>query len=423
MKKKSVIFIIFIISISSLFFLEKIRDSAKTLLPSNLKVVVKELFFGKEFIEEVNYFKVSNLNQKIIPNSEFQKLNFEKFEISSLDVLEQTHYNKIQKKQSNNKTFYIEIVNQDLFLATVKGKFVLFENANLKNKIFIKNNLEEFKASYLMDVAYIKNEIFVSFRHEPENSKCSYFHVVKGNFNKEYIKFESFFNPNLCKINNYGGRIAAGIKDGEEGVYITTGATGNEERHLAQDDKSYLGKIIFINSKSKNLEIISKGHRNPQGLLVDSNIILSTEHGPYGGDEINLIEAGNNYGWPISSYGESYKYFEDNHNKTNYAYKKDHLKNGFIEPIFSFVPSIGISELIKIPNSFSKYWKDNFFISSLNGVSLYRIEFDKNFSKVKYLEKIILLERIRDIKYLESKKIFVLALESTGAIGFLSVKN
>ena len=148
---------------------------------------------------------------------------------------------------------------------------------------------------------------------------------------------------------------------------------------------------------------------------------MSTEHGPYGGDEINKIEIGNNYGWPISSYGEKYQFLRKEHKFNKYTYKKSHKNYNFTEPIFSFVPSIGISEIIAIPNNFSKYWKNNFFVSSLNGVSLYRLEFDKNYKKIKFLEKIIILERVRDIKYSKKLDSFVLALETSGSIGFLKI--
>ena len=75
---------------------------------------------------------------------------------------------------------------------------------------------------------------------------------------------------------------------------FSTGATGDNERHFAQDKESHLGKILFkpFDSISNSYEIISSGHRNPQGLYSDSDVILSTEHGPYGGDEINKIEKG-----------------------------------------------------------------------------------------------------------------------------------
>ena len=73
----------------------------------------------------------------------------------------------------------------------------------------------------------------------------------------------------------------------KEGLLFTTG-TLFEEKEKAQNDKSVFGKILFIDFESKNYKVFSKGHRNPQGLTVNNNIIISTEHGPRGGDEINL---------------------------------------------------------------------------------------------------------------------------------------
>ena len=95
----------------------------------------------------------------------------------------------------------------------------------------------------------------------------------------------------------------------------------------------------------------------------------------------------------------------------------------FEEPIFSFVPSFGISEIERIPNDFSSYWADNFLITSLNGRTIYRIKFDKNYNKVIYSEPMFLGERIRDIKYINSQKIIALALEETGSIGIIMKVN
>ena len=103
---------------------------------------------------------------------------------------------------------------------------------------------------------------------------------------------------------------------------------------------------------------------------------------------------------------------------SNSEYLESHSINGFEEPIFSFIPSIGISEIIKIPDSFNKNWKNNFLVSSLNKKSLYRVKFEKNYSKINYFEEIYIGQRIRDIKIL-NKKIF-LALENSGELGVLS---
>ena len=144
-----------------------------------------------------------------------------------------------------------------------------------------------------------------------------------------------------------------------------------------------------------------------------NNIILSTEHGPRGGDELNRIYYNKNYGWPIASYGNSYK-------DKNLTYKKSHYQNSFEEPLFVFLPSIGISELIFLPNKFDDKWYENILVSSLNGRSIYRIKFESsNFKKVLYSEKIYIGERIRDIKYVDKYNLIILALERTGSLGVL----
>ena len=104
----------------------------------------------------------------------------------------------------------------------------------------------------------------------------------------------------------------------------------------------------------------------------------------------------------------------------NRKYLKEHQENNFKEPIFSFVPSIGISEIIKIPDEFHKDWKGNFVLSSLNAGSLYRIKFNKNFNKILYMEKIFVNSRIRDLKYSKEINSIILALEDFTEIGILS---
>ena len=124
-----------------------------------------------------------------------------------------------------------------------------------------------------------------------------------------------------------------------------------------------------------------------------------------------------NYGWPISSYGEKYK----DSNQEEPFYKKSHSDFGYKEPIYSFVPSIGISEIIKIENNFTKQWVNNFLIASLFSRHIYRVSFDKKYLKVKYMEKIYIGERIRDMKYYDD--LIFLALEETNSVGILKLKT
>ena len=103
-------------------------------------------------------------------------------------------------------------------------------------------------------------------------------------------------------------------------------------------------------------------------------------------------------------------FFEDDSLSQDYTFEKNHIKNNFTEPIFSFVPAVGISEIINVPETFSKYWYNNFLITSLNGNSIYRVKFDDGFNKILILEKIFIGERIRDIKFNKKLNSFVYQL-------------
>ena len=130
-----------------------------------------------------------------------------------------------------------------------------------------------------------------------------------------------------------------------------------------------------VNWDKKETEIISIGHRNVQGMFYDKkkDLLILVEHGPQGGDEINLNLNPNskkikNYGWPIASYGEHYGgRTEKNKNKYIKApLLKSHEQYGFIEPSKFFVPSIAPSDIIFIPKKFDN--KSNNSIYVLNGI-------------------------------------------------------
>ena len=125
-----------------------------------------------------------------------------------------------------------------------------------------------------------------------------------------------------------------------ENIILSTGEF--RSRYLAQNLQSVNGKLIKINITNSNYEIISIGHRNVQGLLYDKdeNYILFTEHGPAGGDEINLLNLEgnklNNFGWPIASYGYHYSDKLDISRNNKYPFLKSHSLYGFIEPLKYF---------------------------------------------------------------------------------------
>ena len=94
------------------------------------------------------------------------------------------------------------------------------------------------------------------------------------------------------------------------------------------------------------------GHRNPQGLTKINDSIFSVEHGPKGGDELNKIIKGRNYGWPKVSYGIKY-----GHDKEIKSYEISHENNQFEEPLFALVPSVGISAVNVCPTKLKNHYK------------------------------------------------------------------
>ena len=200
---------------------------------------------------------------------------------------------------------------------------------------------------------------------------------------------------------------------------------------FSQDPNSSFGKIIRIFDEN-NSEVYSIGHRNPQGLFVrqKNDLLISTEHGPRGGDEINInLNPDNviieNYGWPISSYGEHY----DGKYRKHAPLNKSHVDFGFIEPIKYFTPSIAISELIKIPQSFNKKFTNDFFVSALGwklqmhegDLSIHHIRFNDTFTEIVYEDVIPIGERIRDMLYIKNNNAVLLLLESVPSLGLLKL--
>ena len=166
------------------------------------------------------------------------------------------------------------------------------------------------------------------------------------------------------------------------------------------------------------------GHRNPQGLLFDDKkqFALSTEHGPMGGDEVNIIHLDKNealnFGWPIASYGEHYRksvesYGEEfvkriNANrKKKYPLLKSHEENGFIEPLKYYTPSVGMSEIVKI--------KDNSYLfSTMKDRSIYFFDLSESNEIKSEPIRIHIGERIRDIAVRDNE--YFMFLEDTGSI-------
>ncbi len=162
--------------------------------------------------------------------------------------------------------------------------------------------------------------------------------------------------------------------------------------------------------------MLAIGLRNSQGFAIDADGNLwETEHGPQGGDELNLLEPGANYGWHHVTYGVHYGGTINVENKHELGGHE-----GYERPAFAWVPSIAISSLIVNDEQWFPLWKDDLLIGSLgdveNGRSLFRVRRDG--TDVQYVERIPVRARVRDIARMPDGRIAILSDE--GSVLFLS---
>lgn len=422
----SIIFILFIISLKINLFNLNLYYFHN--LPLKAKLIIRNI--KKNSQSDHGLFHIGNnlfndYNAKFLPETQLIDLNYEskkiKFDESFQITTDKLEY--ITKMSDNMQThffsFFIDIYKNDLILADYIGNIYLLDFNELQNNkkklvpIKINSNLETNK---ILDILIINEELYVSFANKNKDN-CYNWNISKAKINKKKLSFTNIFSSVECSNQNYyqphGGRMQTYKYNNSDGILFTIGSNTPYK-----NDNSIIGKILFIPLDTSEFIEFSKGHRNTQGLLVYNNIILSTEHGPRGSDEINKIEYNKDYGWPYASYGEPYGVKNEEP-----AFYKEHDKYGFQEPLFVFSKAIGISELIHLPNNFSDFWNNNFLISSLWGQSIYRTKFDDTFQKVIFFEKIYIGQRIRDLKYHNKLNAILLVLEETGEIAIITNKK
>ncbi len=344
-------------------------------------------------------------------------------------------------KFGNPGSGYFDFYDNNIFILSSRGILGYSKNINDGKPIKqIKNNINEFiglkqfkKGNWysLKDILIYKDKIFISYTEELKEN-CWNTSLLYGKIDYENIEFKKLFSAKeedcihrwrnkdkTFHANQSGGRI---VPFDDNHVMFTIGDW--RQNYLPQNKESVNGKILKINIENGGYELISMGHRNPQGLYYDkeNNFILETEHGPIGGDEINLIEVKKinkektlNYGWPIASYGEHQPGTpkEQKEKYKKYPLYKSHKKHGFIEPLKSFQPSIGISEIVKIS-------QNKYAASSLKNKSLYFFDLN-NEKKITNLEKVEVFERVRDLKVHDNK--LYLFLELTASLGIINLKT
>ena len=227
---------------------------------------------------------------------------------------------------------------------------------------------------------------------------------------------------------NLGGKILFGP---DESLYVTVGdrdrlcCTGTEDNSLrmkAQDLSNHVGKTLrirddgsvppdnpFVGRAGAKPEIYTYGHRNGYGLAFDpeTGVLWQAEIGPMGGDEVNVLLPGHNYGWPLVSMGRNYT--------GSLASDQPYYRDGMDNARMFWVPSISPSSLLFYTGERFAQWRGNMFVGSLNGLSLQRVAFGQP-SQAERREPVLrtLNVRIRDVQQSRDGYLYVATERSFG---------
>ena len=327
--------------------------------------------------------------------------------------------------ENSRRAHYLEIVDDKVLLISGLGQTIYFNKRNINsdslNQVNLPNNLKfileknNHKLIGIRDLFVEDGYVYISLQHK--DSKGFTINIYRANLNYEKLEFYLFFKTNEY-WDNYnvfsGGRIET-YKNNK--ILFSIGFSGKKK--VSQDKNSLLGKIIAIDKENSNFNLISLGHRNPQGLFYEKSIdlIMNTEHGPKGGDEVNLNFQNNtlipNYGWDIASYGSPYSGIDN--------FKKSHKEFGFIEPFKNYTPSIGISEIVNLTKDQNPISSTNaLYVSSLRAGSIYIIETDNDVKKIINEDRLFFKEqRLRDIEFDRENNVFFVLFEYTPSIGVI----
>ncbi|MYD13630.1 MAG: PQQ-dependent sugar dehydrogenase [Gemmatimonadetes bacterium] len=234
----------------------------------------------------------------------------------------------------------------------------------------------------LMDVVphpdFANNRImYLSYSKSVQGLRAGTTVVARGTFeNDRFTLMDEIFTAVSDGSSHYGCRIAF---DSEGYLFLSVGdrqarTIGDLTAHPAQDISLHQGVIVrlhddgsvpddnpFVGQAGARPEIWSYGHRNPQGLVIhpETDAVWLTEHGPQGGDEVNVSTAGANYGWPVIGYGVNYGSGTAIHGGTH--------AEGMEQPLHFWVPSIGVSGLAFYHGDKFPEWRGSLFAGGLSG--------------------------------------------------------
>ncbi|MCP1496057.1 glucose/arabinose dehydrogenase [Pseudomonas migulae] len=254
--------------------------------------------------------------------------------------------------------------------------------------------------------------------------------VGRGQLSEDLTALKNFKvifrqEPKLSVGNHFGSRL---VFDRDGYLFITLGE--NNDRPTAQDLDKLQGKVVriypdgkvpddnpFVGQAGVRPEIWSYGQRNPQGAALNpwTGVLWENEHGPLGGDEMNVIERGKNYGWPLATHGINYS-------GQPIPEAKGKTAEGTVPPRHVWEKSPGLSGMAFYDADRFKPWQHNVFIGALVTQELIRLQFDGD--KVVHEERLMgeLNKRIRDVRQGPDGYLYVLTDEDDGVLYKVGLK-
>ncbi len=423
--------------LSPIILFKYIPQRQKLILKSNLKINYP--YFFAKYVSLKEGMKAI-LTNKGIANSQKNDIVLENKTIK-YEVIESAWHNihktvvpvKDYLYEYNNDTYkflgggYIDYINEDSIIGT-NGIGEMFIYSISKKKISpISSNLGEIykKQNYklkvipelfgrfgLKDIYFDRknNRLLASLNVETETGNSCYgmgIYQAEMSANTKDglingLDFKQFFKTNSCNSHFSGHASGGRMKSIDNNIIYTVGDFDHSEHgniRIPQDINNAAGKVIAINSTGLEFKVISRGHRNQQGLEIVGKNIFITEHGPKGGDEINLIIQNKHYGWPFFSYGTTYQDEE--------LFRLNH-SGEYEKPLFYFNPSIGISEIGFYLSDEFPYWRNKFIVSSLKDKSIYILDYNSLDNRIISSERINIGHRIRDFVILPKGKIIII---------------
>ena len=374
----------------------------------------------------INYLKILPIRnyESIIKTNSFN------FQLDSFGIYKNgTSTISATKMISKNKTL---VFAADRVSASVK-KYVYSQDSGQSNNLIFDSEIrlvsDNFEL-YIFDLLVDDNYLYVSSVKIPKSlNKCNVFQILKipilDNAKSENVfwKSDSCIKtyPKNPGWHDFQGRLAAG----EKHIYLTAGLMIYSNARIypnpnvsnlgpnldVEIEKNQLfGGVIKIEKKSGEGERVAKGFRGPSGIVVTKSNrgekVFVVDHGPRGGDELNLLAAYKDFGWPRVSYGLPYNGFEQPENgliKTQFG-----SHEGFEKPIYYWSPSIAPSQLTVLTENLDllgSFARGDLILSSLKAHSIFRIKLNAS-SQVSSIEQVDIGTRIRDIS-VENKNIFL----------------